>query len=482
MAVPDNVTPFIHLLRSRYEYYFYDVNKNEIINISKECYDFLKNIMCGKISWQSPFPVSICEEIQDLIKNGYLSVHRPGLIKMPWLDTLDYYLSHKLHFLMLQITQKCNFRCKYCHFSGEESGYHSHNFSSINWDTAKKAIDFFGARCRDAKDISVIFYGGEPLLEKSLLHKCIEYCNDMFEGKNLNYHLTTNAELLDVATAQYLIDNNVKITVSLDGPKDIHNRNRKHASDGSGTFDIVYENLVRIKQQIPDYYRKINFNSVLDPAIDCSPVDDFFSGEIFGNAIIQTNIMSPPDGKKLYLSDEFLEAEKRDKLLFLMVRSGMLKESQIPIIARNYFSDFYEFESKFKKKHKLPDITSHTGSCKPGYNKLFVSTSGKFYICEKARDDSAALCLGSLEEGFNIDKIKEICDFICRDKCKNCWNIRNCNVCPMMIDDGNKLSTELFNTACSNSRRKTEDNFMDLIALTEAASIIKRREEVRYAN
>ena len=52
----------------------------------------------------------------------------------------------------------------------------------------------------------------------------------------------------------------------------------------------------------------------------------------------------------------------------------------------------------------------------------------------------------------------------------------------MMIDDGNELSTELFNTACSNSRRKTEDNFMDLIALTEAASIIKRREEVRYAN
>ena len=83
---------------------------------------------------------------------------------------------------------------------------------------------------------------------------------------------------------------------------------------------------------------------------------------------------------------------------------------------------------------------------------------------------------GSIITTATIQKIKEICSYMCRDRCKNCWNIHNCNVCQMMLDDGEKLSDELFDIACENSCRIAEENFKKLVAVSEFSEIIHAKE------
>lgn len=464
--------PFVHLIQSRYGHYFYDVNTNKIVKVTEKTYKYLKYVLNGTSTLSNTDEGDIEIEIKGLLSKGYLSTQRPAAIEMPEMDTLNYYLNKKLRFLILQVTQKCNFHCRYCHFSDCESGYHTNVSESMNWDTAKKAIDFFAERTRDSQDISVVFYGGEPLIEKELLYRCIEYCNLVFTGKKLAYFLTTNAGLMDASFAKFLIDNNASVCVSLDGPREIHDRNRKFASNGRGTYDNVLKNIFDIKQKNPEYFKKLSFNCVIDPSVDCHPINQFFADSLFNETEVKTNLMSPRDGKRLYFSDDFLKTDKINKLLFMLTRANLIDESQIPILSRSYFRDFYDFETRFNQLGKLPIKTCHSGPCKPGYNKLFVSITGKFYICEKARDTSDALCIGSLENGFDIQKIISICTFMCREKCKNCWSIRYCNICQMMVDDGEKLSVDMFDRSCQNARIKVDEYLKELIALSEMQEIL----------
>lgn len=465
-----NDMPFIHLLKSRYGYYFYDVNMNEIVNISKETYQYLSKLINN--GYYQPLLTEIVNKDEKRLKEaGYLKNKHPS-IEMPDMDNIEYYLNYKLHSLILQVTQKCNFRCKYCHFANDDVGYHNHNSLSMSWEIAKKAIDFFASRTRDTMSINISFYGGEPLLEYELIKKCIEYCNSMFEGKTLSYSLTTNAGLLSVRFVQYLIDNNVSIIISLDGPKEIHDKNRKLASDGSGTFDKIYENLNKIKKELPDYYQKLSFHSVIDPANDCSKINEFFSRDLFNNLYVSTNLLSSVDKKRLYYSKEYIKNDKKDTLLFLLAKTKIINELQMTPIARNYYESFEDFEKRFTPLGEIPDKIFHRGPCIPGANKLFVSANGKFLVCEKAMDNSNALLIGSLQEGFDIPKIKNICDDMKRERCKNCWNILNCNICEIKIDDGEKLSTELFDMECKNACRITESNLMNLIALFEVKAMI----------
>ena len=470
----DNGIPFVHLIQSRYGHYFYDVNTNRIVKVTEKTYKYLKDVLNGITNLSNIVECDIGIEIKGLLSNGYLSTQRPETIEMYGMDTLNYYLNKKLRYLVLQVTQKCNFHCRYCHFSDCESGYHTNGLGSMDWSTARKAIDFFAERTRDSQDISVVFYGGEPLIEKELVYHCIEYCNSVFTGKKITYYLTTNAALMDASCAKYLVDNNASVCVSLDGPQEIHDRNRKFASDGRGTYDNVLQNIYDINQKYPEYLKKISFNCVIDPAIDCRPINQFFSESLFDETEVKANLMSPRDGKRLYFSNDFLRTDKINKLLFMLTRANLIDESVIPILSRSYFRDFSDFETHFNQFGNLPVKTCHSGPCKPGYNKLFVSITGKFYICEKARDTSDALCIGSLESGFDIPKIISICNFMCRDKCKNCWNIRYCNVCQMMVDDGKKLSVDMFDRSCQNARIKVDEYLKELVALSEMRELLNR--------
>lgn len=463
--------PFIKLFKTPYRYYVYDVNTNAIISVSEETYEnlnkFLKN--------DNPNENLYNEEILYLQEQGYLKSIRPEIIEMPETDNMEYYLRYRLERILLQITHHCNFRCRYCHYTyGDDKLFHSHKPKSMRWETAKGAIDFLADRSRDAKYINIGFYGGEPLLEYNLIKKCIEYGNKVFEGKILSYSMTTNGSLLTVEHAKYLLENNVSIMVSLDGPKEIHDKNRKLAKDGSGTFDLVHDNLRKIKKELPYYYPNISINSVVDPSLDCSLINNFFEKDLFEQLPINTSPLDPTLGKGLYLSENYIKDAKKSILLAMLSKVGVIDEEDLPLMAFNNKKNLESFEEKLTRFSEIPRIMGHSGPCKPGIFRLFVSIDGELYPCERLKDSSEVMKIGSLKEGLDIKKVKYLYNvgYVNAERCKNCWNIRHCNICASKINDGQCLSEELCAYECKSSIRETEDKLRQLAAISEVKNIV----------
>ena len=156
-------------------------------------------------------------------------------------------MDNDLSQLILQVTQQCNLRCAYCAYSGIYEGHRVHQNKRMSFELAKRGIDFFIKHSREKDSIDIGFYGGEPLLEFDLLKKCTEYARGLVEGKELTFGLTTNGTLLKDEIAEYLVENDFRIGISLDGPKREHDINRRFAN-GKGSFDTIIQNVKRLKK------------------------------------------------------------------------------------------------------------------------------------------------------------------------------------------------------------------------------------------
>ena len=173
-----NEIPFIHLFSTPLGYYFYDVNTNDIVKVNGETYEFLQ-------SGTTEYMELVQKELNDLKRRGYLKTNHVEQTLHPLTELLPFYAESKLGQLILQVTQNCNLRCDYCVYSGNyETRGHTNKRMHINM--AKKAIDFFRDHTKDQKEVTIGFYGGEPLLEFPLIKECVNYAEQRLKGKGLN--------------------------------------------------------------------------------------------------------------------------------------------------------------------------------------------------------------------------------------------------------------------------------------------------------
>jgi uncharacterized protein len=109
--------------------------------------------------------------------------------------------------------------------------------------TCKDAIDYF-YKLSASKGREIIIYGGEPLLNRKICEKTIEIVRDRDEEASIL--LITNGSLIDEEIAKFLAKNKVKVSVSIDGPKEINDKFRKDKT-GKGTFDRTLRNYKILK-------------------------------------------------------------------------------------------------------------------------------------------------------------------------------------------------------------------------------------------
>ena len=73
-----------------------------------------------------------------------------------------------------------------------------------------------------------------------LLKEVVTYANEKAkeQGRNIDFSLTTNATLLTPTIIQFLSENHIGVTVSMDGPKEMHDQLRVFAN-GKGSYDDI---------------------------------------------------------------------------------------------------------------------------------------------------------------------------------------------------------------------------------------------------
>ena len=154
---------------------------------------------------------------------------------------------------MINVTNTCNYRCRYCH-AGVSQGK-----DFMSEETARKVLKFI---FRTAHHYSTIeFQGGECLLNWKVVKLVTEKArqlNKVFK-KNLHICIVSNLSLLNEDKLKFLTDHDVAICTSLDGSKEIHDANRRTLA-GADTLSTTKEKIRFVKE----YYRSRGLDRKVD--------------------------------------------------------------------------------------------------------------------------------------------------------------------------------------------------------------------------
>ena len=142
------------------------------------------------------------------------------------------------------VTNLCNHDCIYC--QAHTNNTHTHQTMSIQ--TAQKAVDI--ALSSPERYLTFEFQGGEPLLGIDIIKFIVSYATEQSTIKNkiISFNLVSNLSILTPEIADYLADNNINISTSLDGNCDLHCTNRP-IKDGSNSFNRLISSLELLKSK-----------------------------------------------------------------------------------------------------------------------------------------------------------------------------------------------------------------------------------------
>jgi len=176
---------------------------------------------------------------------GRMAPERP----LPVLPPQDFPLTT----MVLNVTNKCNLSCTYCYEYGEDKIVDTEYGSKpkfMSEETARESVDFMLEEAGNNRVAHLTFFGGETLLNFKVLKSTVAYARAQgaIMGKEVEFSLTTNATLLRPKIIEWLIENEVGVTVSMDGPKDSQDKFRVF-KNGMGSYEIILPKIKELLQR-----------------------------------------------------------------------------------------------------------------------------------------------------------------------------------------------------------------------------------------
>lgn len=348
--------------------------------------------------------------------------------------------------LCLNVAHDCNLKCKYCFAKQGDFGGQA---ELMPLEVGIKAIDFLIANSGNRKNLEIDFFGGEPLMNWSVVKKLVEYGKSVEKknGKNIRFTITTNGVLLDNEKIEYINENMHNVVLSLDGRKDINDKMRMTLND-KGSYDMIvpkFQKLVNNRPKDKYYYVRGTFTrDNLDFSKDI---------EHFRDLGFELTSMEP------VVDDES--------------NPFALREEDLPKI----FSEYEEYAKKLAERqlkgekmkffhfmidlNQGPCVIKRITGCGAGNEYLSIVPNGDIYPCHQfvGKDE---YILGNIynEETIIPEEIKGMfreAHIYNKDSCKECWNKFYCSGgCHANAINFNGDIKKPYDLGCEMQKKRTE--------------------------
>lgn len=358
----------------------------------------------------------------ELVKHGYLISKDKNEEYALKINNAKTILNEKYLQLIIMPTEQCNFRCKYCYETFEKGKMSIQLQDAIIRYVQKNILNYIG--------LSVTWFGGEPLMALDV----IEYLSDNFikicKSAKRTYMsgMTTNGYNLtpDIFEKLYKLKI-LSYQITIDGFKTQHD-NQRVFMDGSGTFDRIVDNLIKIKQ-VKAFGAVFNIRTNYTKSI-IENIDAFleFYKQTFGDdSRFGLYIQQAADygGNKINNFYDQLLSSNHTLVLKKMKEYG---------ITLGRLSHFNELNCEISTCYAAKE------------NSYVIGSDGTIYKCT-VHFDMPDNNVGNLDENgymhLNDNLRKWINPFYnAEKKCKGCFNRANClpMKCPYAIITLNNLS------------------------------------------
>lgn len=141
--------------------------------------------------------------------------------------------------LVVKAIRACNLRCTYCYYINEDTPQYGLRMSRACITELYRSYAGY-LRSRDSSG-ALIWHGGEPLLlGQRYFQEILDLQREFFDPGMLQNRLQTNGTLIDESWIDFFLRNDVRVGISLDGSKEVHDRFRVDTK-GHGSYDAVIE-------------------------------------------------------------------------------------------------------------------------------------------------------------------------------------------------------------------------------------------------
>ncbi len=143
-----------------------------------------------------------------------------------------------LNLLIKPASGMCNMRCSYCFYADETSKRDIPNYGFMSYETLENVLK--NTLCEVTHHCTIAFQGGEPTLAGlDFFKKVVELVPKLnVNGCEIAFAIQTNGLSIDDEWCLFFKENNFLVGLSLDGPKDLHDKYRLDSA-GKGTYSRV---------------------------------------------------------------------------------------------------------------------------------------------------------------------------------------------------------------------------------------------------
>lgn len=366
--------------------------------------------------------VQAIPQIREELENPNSEVRRLFLERMRGRKYIDpektlHNLYKSVPGLSIPITDNCNLRCKYCYYSaGDEA-----KSQTMSCEQIKLCVDTYFSRLDDysiwenGNYLGVsIAGGGEPTYKFTEMRYAIEYvsakCNE--RGLTPRFSMPTNGVYGD-DIRQYIVEHFAHVSLSLDGPQFIHDRQRP-TKGGKGSFDAAFKTGKYFLDAGMSFTIRSTVSRFSLPYLE--EMLDFFNEEFpgikvglepldyLGRAITGNDEMVPPDAD--VFAARLTEAYEHAGKLGTTVRNSAVGHFELltPFFCRN--------------------------ACGPGW---VFTTDGRIIACTRDPEGDS-FCFGKYDATANRYILDE--EKIASLRAQNVLNYPECSSCFMKYNCG----------------------------------------------